>query len=186
MSYLFLVSLGARSVTKKRKRSSSSTRKKRRYISKKLPRYPKISSLVRRPLKHKRGWPSRRNLLQMSWNSCSRKLTSPRSLSPRTFCSRLTPGNFSSSRHYQGFKLNLILLFRAKLPKTMSAPEKVKMIANDWQNAPDSVKNRYMEQQKVNTDRYVNSTFSQPLQGESRVLQRVALKMDLNLEWGVI
>jgi len=43
---------------------------------------------------------------------------------------------------------------RAKLPKTMSAPEKVKMIANDWQNAPDSVKNRYMEQQKVNTDRY--------------------------------
>ena len=94
MSYLFSVSLGARSVTKKRKRSSSSTGKKRRYTSKKLPRYPKISSLVRRPLKHKRGWPSRRNLLQMSWNSCSRKLTSQRSLSPRTFCSRLNPGNF--------------------------------------------------------------------------------------------
>ena len=67
-----------------------------------------------------------------------------------------------TSSHYQGFKLDFILLFRAKLPKTMSAPEKIKKIANDWQNAPDSVKDRYMEQQKANSDRYVNSTYFGP------------------------
>ena len=42
------------------------------------------------------------------------------------------------------------------------------MIANDWQNAPDSVKDRYMEQQKVNTDRYVNSSHFRGNQGYFR------------------
>lgn len=54
--------------------------------------------------------------------------------------------------------LNAYLLFaidsRAKLPKTMSAQEKIKKIGTDWQNASDSVKDGYMEKQKAVSDRY--------------------------------
>ena len=48
---------------------------------------------------------------------------------------------------------NFIFLFRAKLPKTMSAQEKIKKIGTDWQNAPDSVKDVYIEKQKEISDR---------------------------------
>merc|ERR1712147_90183 len=54
--------------------------------------------------------------------------------------------------------LNAYLLFaidsRAKLPKTMSAQEKIKKIGTDWQNASESVKDGYMEKQKAVSDRY--------------------------------
>ncbi len=48
---------------------------------------------------------------------------------------------------------NFIFLFRAKLPKTMSAQEKIKKIGTDWLNAPDSVKDVYIEKQKEISDR---------------------------------
>merc|ERR550532_1426742 len=54
--------------------------------------------------------------------------------------------------------LTAYLLFsmdcRPKLPNTMSSPEKVKKIANDWQNASDSVKDDYLAKQKANLDRF--------------------------------
>jgi len=43
---------------------------------------------------------------------------------------------------------------RAKLPKTMSAQDILRKIGTDWNNAPQDVKDKYLEKQKAASDRY--------------------------------
>ena len=42
-----------------------------------------------------------------------------------------------------------LIYYRPKLPISMSAQEMLKKIGNDWQNAPDSVRQEYQKRQQV-------------------------------------